>query len=127
MHNFRRKLDSDHIFGTIWNLFGHFTKIYAAQAQSDQLISAQSRSLQTQNEIPKFSIHQTILNFVKLCKSFTSQIYFWRKNQFIWYSYQNQSLQQIPMLVTVFLQVIKKLFYQTISLLTTFFQVMIKF
>lgn len=26
MHNFRRKLDSDHIFGTILNLFGHFTK-----------------------------------------------------------------------------------------------------
>lgn len=39
--------------------------IYAAQAQSDQLISAQSRRLQTQNEIPKFSIRQTIPNFVK--------------------------------------------------------------
>lgn len=66
----------------------------------------------------------TLLNYVKVLQA---KFIFEEKNQFILYSYQNQSLQQIPMLVTVFLQVIKKLFYQTISLLTTFFQVMIKF
>lgn len=51
--------------------FDNLHYIYAAQAQSDQLISAQSRRLQTQNEIPKFSIRQTIpnLNNVKVSQA----------------------------------------------------------